>query len=270
MTDALLFNGVLLLYAAAMIGYLASLLSRRVTAAKVGAWVLTAAFVLHTLVFVFQAVERSSSPVINRAEALSFFAWAAAGIYLAIQWKGRVKVLGAFITPVLVILMIMASSHCFGSNGVPPLTGGLVTIHIILSIAAEALFLLAGLAGLVYLIQNEFLKHRKIGGLSRVLPSLGDLDRVNGLCLSLGFVFLTLGITVGSFWARIVWGPIWNGDPKQVSTLIIWLVYAFLLHQRVAIGWNGRKAAIGSLAAILLICFSLIGVSEFLKTTHHF
>ena len=270
MTDALFYNGALILYVAAMVAYLASLLIRRVSVAKTGGWILASAFALHTLAFAVRSIERGGAPVINISEALSFFAWAAAGAYLAIQWKGRVKVLGAFITPVLVILMIGASSGYFGSGGAQPLAGGLVTVHIVLCIAAEALFLMAGSAGLVYLIQNELLKHRRIGGISRVLPSLGDLDRINGLCLVVGFVLLTLGMIVGSFWARIVWGPVWNGDPKQVVTLIIWVVYAFLIHQRVAIGWNGRKAAIGSVAAILLVWFSLMGVSVFLKSTHHF
>ena len=42
------------------------------------------------------------------------------------------------------------------------------------------------------------------------MMAAADLDRINHLCLSIGFPLLTLGVLAGSFWARIVWGsPMW-------------------------------------------------------------
>lgn len=272
--DSVFFKAALFAYFASTVGYLAALLMKRVVPARISAWVLLAACVLHGVSFTFRVAGIGTNPVVNIHEALSFFAWVLSGIYLIIQWKTKVKVLGAFVAPVALLLMIGASAGVPGFGGevtiLQNLKGGLVTFHVILSIVGEALFAIAGCAGIVYLIQNDFLKHRKMTGLSRILPSLGDLDRINHVCLLIGFPFLTIGILAGSVWARIVWGSHWNWDPKQVWTLVIWIFYAVLLHQRLAIGWNGRRAAIWSIFAILLIVFAMIGVNAFHVTTHRF
>ena len=107
----------------------------------------------------------------------------------------------------------------------------------------EALFAVASCAGLMYLIQDDMIKKKKTGSLIRLFPSLRDLDRINHLCLVWGFPLLTLGVLAGSLWARIVWGSHWQWDSKQVWTLLAWGSYGFLLHQRLAIGWQGRRAA---------------------------
>lgn len=272
--DVLLFQAALAAYFISTLGYLTSLAAKRVGPARASAWVLLAAFVLHAFAFAFRAAGIGMVPVLNLPEALSFLAWLVAGSYLVIQWKAKVKILGVFIAPVALLLMIGASAGYGGITGdiaiLRTLKGGLVTVHVILSIMGEALFAIAGCAGLVYLIQNDFLKHRKVTWFSRMLPSLGDLDRINHFCLLIGFPLLTLGVIAGSIWARVVWGSHWDWDPKQVWTLIVWFVYAVLLHQRLAIGWNGRKAAVWSVAATLILFFMLIGVNAFHVTSHRF
>ena len=270
----ILFNGALVLYIFAMIGYLVSVLIKRVSAAKLSTWILLAAFVLHGISLGGRAFGTNMNPAVNLSEALSFLAWIIAGVYLIIQWHARVKVLGIFVAPVSLLLMIGASSqHGAPDAGVAllqHLRGVLVTLHVILSISAEAFFAIAGCAALVYLIQNDFLKHRRMNAFSRMLPALGDMDRINRACLLIGFPLLTLGIIAGSMWARVVWGSNWSWDPKQVWTLATWMAYAVLLHQRLAIGWSGRKAAIWSAAATALMFFGLIYVNAFHTTTHRF
>ena len=274
MKEVFFFNAALIAYFAATIGYMTSLLIKRVSAAGISVWILLTAFVMHGLSFAFRSIGMDMNPVVNLPEALSFLAWVVTGSYLVIQWKVKAKVLGIFITPILLLLMIGASSGYGEPVGhlalLQNVKGGLVTTHVILSLTAEALFAVAGCAGLGYLIQSDFLKHRKVTPFSRMLPSLGDLDRINHVCLLLGFPLLTLGIIAGSLWARVVWGSHWNWDPKQVWTLVIWIVYAVLLHQRLAIGWTGRKVAICSIAATVLLFFTLIGVNAFHTTTHRF
>ncbi|MFB3926510.1 MAG: c-type cytochrome biogenesis protein CcsB [Syntrophales bacterium] len=269
--DLLFFKIALFAYFLSTAGYTISLLAKRVLPARLSAWIFLSAFLLHTVSLLFRGVDAGLNPAANLHEALSFFAWAVSGIYLFIQSKTKTKVLGAFVAPVSFLLMLAAAGGLGASLAVPSvLKGSLVTLHIVLSIIGEALFALAGCAGVVYLIQDTFIKHRKMTGFSRILPSLGDLDRINHLCLLLGFPLLTLGVIAGSIWAGTVWGSHWNWDPKQVFTLIAWLSYAVLLHQRLAIGWSGRKAALLSIAAFLVILFTLIGVNVMFTTSHSF
>ena len=50
--------------------------------------------------------------------------------------------------------------------------------------------------------------------------------------VSLGFPLLTLGLVLGAVWGKIAWGDYWNWDPKELWSLISWLVYLAYLHWR--------------------------------------
>ncbi len=269
--DIILFRVALAVYLLSALGYLGSLYIRRVLAARVSTWIFFSAFALHTLFFAFRCIKTGQNPVISFHETLSFFAWAMAGIYLAFQLKTKTRVLGAFVSPVTFLLMIAASTDLGGYVSIPAaLQSNLVPVHVILSVTGEALFALATCAGAMYLIQEGLLKNKKVSSFSKVLPSLTDLDRINHMCLMLGFALLTLGILVGSIWARSVWGSLWQWDPKQTWTLTAWFTYAVLLHQRLAMGWKGHKAALFTLLAFAVLLISLVLVSLLFVTAHRF
>lgn len=275
--DVIFFKAVLAIYFLSALGYFASLYVRRVLAAKMATWVLAAAFISHTFFLIFRYAETGQAPVISFHEALSFFAWAMTGIYLAFQLKTKTRVLGAFVSPIVCLLMILASIGLGGIGGIGGqvfipliLQGNLVSIHVALAVTGEALFSLASCAGAMYLLQEGFIKHKNMGSFTKVLPSLGDLDRINRISLLLGFPLLTLGILAGSIWAGTVWGKHWQWDPKQVWTLTAWIFYALILHQRIAIGWKGHKAALFSLLAFVILLISFIAVNLFFTTAHTF
>jgi len=239
--------------------------------ARISTWIFFSAFILHAASFLFRCVETGHSPFVNLYNSLSFFAWAISGVYLAFQVKTKTRVLGAFVSPVAFLLMMVASIRLGEGVSMPAILEGYwVPVHIILSISGEALFTLACLAGAMYLIQDRFIKSKKVSGFSRLLPPLRDLDRINHICLLWGFPLLTLGVIAGSIWARTVWGSHWQWDPKQVWTLIVWGFYAILLHQRLAIGWKGRKVAFFSIVAFLILLFAFVGANVFFITSHRF
>lgn len=271
MTDAILFKTALAVYFLSALLYGASLWGKRVFLARVGAGLMFAALMVHTLSFAALLLFEGETPAIGIHAALSLFAWVMAAAYLALQLKTKTRVLGAFVSPVICLFMVVASISLGGVVIVPPmLRGSLVTVHVILSVAGEALFAVASCAGLMYLIQDGLIRRKRAGGLSRLLPPLGDLDRINHICLLGGVPLLTLGGLVGSVWARIVWGSHWQWDPKQVWALTAWGSYAILLHQRLAIGWRGRTAARWSLALFVILLVLLIVGLPFFGTLHRF
>jgi cytochrome c-type biogenesis protein CcsB len=272
MTGAVLFKVALALYLASACVYGASLWVRRVFPARLAAGVMLAALVVHTLSFALRWLAAGQTQLIGLYDGLSLFAWVMAAAYLVLQLKTKTRVLGAFVSPVVGLLMVAASVGLAGAVEAPAtLSGTLVTVHVLLSVAGEALFAVAASAGLAYLIQDGMLRRKKAGGgMSRLLPPLEDLDRINHHCLLIGVVLLTLGVLAGSLWARIVWGSHWQWDPKQVWTLLVWGSYAFLLHQRLAIGWRGRTAARWSLALFVVLLALLIPGLSLLGTLHRF
>ncbi|MGD9334007.1 MAG: cytochrome c biogenesis protein CcsA, partial [Desulfobacterales bacterium] len=100
------------------------------------------------------------------------------------------------------------------------------------------------------------------------LPSLELLDTTGYACIVTGFTMLTLGLITGFIYAKSVWGRFWGWDPKEVWSGITWLLYAALLHQRLTVGWRGRRAAIMAIIGFAVILFTFFGVN-FLLQGHH-
>jgi cytochrome c-type biogenesis protein CcsB len=269
--DTLFFKAALAAYLASTAAYLVSLGVRRVVFARVATWILGLAVVLHSAHFLLVVQERSVGFAVNIFEAMSFFAWIVSVAYLALQFRTKTRVLGAIVAPFAVLVMMLSSLGLEGTLAIPDdLQSRLVPIHVTLSIIGEGLFALASLAGIMYCIQDRQIRQRKMGTLARYLPSLGDLDNINRLGLQWGFPSLTLGLIVGSIWARTAWGgSSWATDPKTIWSFAAWCFYAFLLHQRLAIGWKGKKVAVLSILALLVLISAFIGVS-FVSSVHRF
>jgi ABC-type transport system involved in cytochrome c biogenesis permease subunit len=73
--------------------------------------------------------------------------------------------------------------------------------------------------------------------------------------LAVGFAFLTLGMVTGIFWSKQAWATYWRWNPKEVCSLIIWLIYLVQIHQRFTVGWRGRRAAlmfVGGFAVVMI------------------
>lgn len=67
-----------------------------------------------------------------------------------------------------------------------------------------------------------------------------------------GFPLLTLGLFLGSVWGKYAWGDWWGWDPKELWSLVCWLVYALYLHTRFA--WPKRYQVHHLLNIIGLAC----------------
>ena len=269
--EIVLFAAALCSCVLATAGYLLSLLVKKATLAGISTWVLAAGFILLTLYLLVAATHRAGWDNFGSRYFLSVYAWAIAGIYLATQFKTATRLLGAFIAPFILLFLIAATGQGSDKNLVPPQwQGGLTSLHLVLAIAGEALFVLASAAGAMFLIQNRLLKHKKPGSLGRLLPSLGDLDRINHLGLLWGFPLLTIGMIGGAVYAAFVWGGPWPADPKVIWSFAVWIVYGFLLHQRLAIGWKGSRMAVLSCVGFVVFLLSALVIRFCLATVHNF
>ena len=265
------FRIAFVLCAVSTFGYLSSLLIRKVKLAKISTWILSAAFGFLTVNLLFAVI--ISSGLINPGsrDFLSLCAWAVCGAYLALQFKTKTRILGVFISPFILLFMIAAAGQEASKYLLPQnLQSWLTAVHLFLAIVGEALFVLASCAGAMFIIQNRLLKHKKLSRMSRLLPSLNDLDRINHICLLWGFPVLSMGIIVGAVFAELNWRAGWLGDPKIIWTFAGWIIYGFLLHQRLAIGWKGYRMAVFSFAAFLLLLLSYGSVRFCFSTLHNF
>ena len=75
------------------------------------------------------------------------------------------------------------------------------------------------------------------------------------------WVFLTIGIALGSWWAyyELGWGGFWFWDPVENASLMPWLFAAALLHSAIVVEKREALKSWTILLAILAFGFSLIG-----------
>lgn len=75
------------------------------------------------------------------------------------------------------------------------------------------------------------------------------------------WMFLTIGIALGSLWAyyELGWGGFWFWDPTENASFMPWLIAAALLHSAIVVEKRESLKAWTILLAILAFGFSLIG-----------
>nr|YP_009767718.1 cytochrome c biogenesis protein [Neoapaloxylon tuberosum]QIS98336.1 cytochrome c biogenesis protein [Neoapaloxylon tuberosum] len=86
-----------------------------------------------------------------------------------------------------------------------------------------------------------------------------QLDRWSHRIISLGFLFLTIGILSGAVWANEAWGSYWNWDPKETWAFITWTIFAIFLHTRK--NWEGVNSSIVASMGFLIIWVCYFGIN---------
>ena len=267
--NLIFFEGALVIYLIGMVAALAYLITLRKSLSWMSSLAIFIGFLMHTSAVVSRYLEAGYTPITNLHEALSFFAWAIIAVYLILQMKYRIEVMAAFVSPIAIIMISLASIFPREIFPLPPaLQSFWLPIHVTLAFLGNALFAVAFAIAIMYLLQEGQIKGKKIGSVYHRLPSLKVLDELNYRCLTWGFPLLTFGIVSGAVWAQSAWGTYWSWDPKETWSLITWFVYAALLHGRLTIGWRGRKAAILAIIGFASAIFTFLGVNLLLTGLH--
>lgn len=211
-------------------------------------------FLSHTVAFGYNCLQGSYPTLIELRNAISFYGWLMVGVYLLVQLKYRLTVLGCFIAPLAFLMSLAAFTLGTESEAIPPaIRTYWLPLHVTLALSGNAMFALAFGVGVLYLLEEYQLKRKKMTVLHTRLPSLETLDRFNYVFLVWGFPLMTLGIITGSIQARLHWGDYWSWDPRQITSAITWLLYGVLIHGRFTAGWRGKKAAIWTIVGFAVV-----------------
>lgn len=258
----ILFYLIAIAYLAAACVYTAYLFKRKDGVVVIAGRILMVGVALHTIAIIVKWVDMGRTPVTTLHESLFFFSWITAALYLAILFKYKLRVLGVFVAPFALVLLITASFLPNRVMALPPVLASYwLPAHVIMAFLGNAFFALAFFLGIMYIIQDHYLKNRKFKGIYYIMPSLDILDELNYKCLQYGFPLLTLAIITGAIWSESSLGSYWDWKPRQIWSLITWFLYAALLHGRLTTGWRGRKAAIFSGVAFAVLVGSFIVIN---------
>jgi cytochrome c-type biogenesis protein CcsB len=208
----------------------------------------------NTVALVVRSALSGHPPVTGLFEYLTLFAWAIVVGFVLLWRRKGLELVTIFGAPVAFAMIVLASlfPEAIERQLIPALQSYWLWIHVSLAVLGEAAFAVAFVASLLYLVgaARDF----------RGLPDADTLDAVTYRAVGVGFPLFTIGaLFAGAVWAQKAWGTPWSWDPKEVSSLIVWLVYAIYLHVRLVRGWRGRRTAGLAIAGFALTFFTILG-----------
>jgi ABC-type transport system involved in cytochrome c biogenesis permease subunit len=213
-------------------------------------------FAVHTASMVGRSVAAGEMPFTDLFEYTVFFSWAVTLVYI-VFFRRKLPLVGSLATFVVIFLLLGAATMFFYSDAtggkMPALRSHWLYIHVSLAALGETFFAIGFVASLIYLIRRRATQEYLTG-----------LDHLTYRAISMGFPLFTAGALVaGAIWAKQAWGAYWSWDPKEVLSLVVWLVYAVYLHARLVRGLRGVPAAAISIAGFLLTIFTIFGTMIF-------
>ena len=269
----------LIVYAAAAVAYGIHFARRDAAVGRAATTLLLFGALVHTFVIGMQTMEVRHVPIANPSRAVSSFVWLLTLSYLYLELTTDERSMGVFILPVIVGLQTIPAIFPGMESQDPVLDSPWFWVHVSSLLFAYASFGLAGLLGATYMLQFKEIKKKHLGYFYTRLPSLQILDVMNSRAVTVGWIFLTLGVIIGAVWTAQARGIAPNDpnikamsldDPKIFIALLTWGVYSFAVLARRTLGWTGRRAAWLSALGFAFAMLNFLPINYFVTTSHTF
>ena len=254
--DLILTVGAVIAYflATMLIGFEAFLSRRRLLPVRTA--VLLIGLAVHTAALISRTASSGEMPLTDLFEYTLFLSWAVVLVYL-VFFRRRLPAVGSLAMLVVVFLMLGSSFLYYSDPSgarMPALRSHWLYIHVSLAALGETFFAVGFVSSVIYLLRRR----------TQDAGSLAALDGLTYKAISMGFPLFTAGAMVaGAIWAKQAWGAYWSWDPKEVLSLVVWLIYAIYLHARLVRGMRGPVAAAISITGFLLTVFTIFGTLIF-------
>jgi cytochrome c-type biogenesis protein CcsB len=253
------------LYAAAVGLYVATWRSTRQLVAHLATATMAAALAVNLSLVVGRWIEADRAPFKSLFESLVFFSFTMGVVYLAMERLYRTRVFGALAAlGSLGALMYAVLKWDAEIVKLPPaLQSGWFVPHVVVYFIGYGALFFATAVSVLQLLASRYPSFQKLLRLRAGTVLSGnavDLEQVSYDAVKFGFTLLTVGLLVGSVWAKSAWGDFWVWDPKENWSLVTWLVYGSYLHLRKVKGWRGDRAAWLNIAGFAVVMFTYLGM----------
>lgn len=219
---------------------------------------------LHLAALVLRGLATSRVPWGNMYEYIMAITFVGVVTWLVLLRKYPLRHLSAFVLLPVVILMFVGGTMLYAVAAPlqPALQSYWLVIHVAAAAASSGVFLIPGVASILYLIRSAHDRDPvKFGRFAPKLPSADILDKVAYRTTVFAFPVFTFGILCGAVWAEAAWGRFWGWDPKETVAFVAWVVYAAYLHSRATAGWRGTRAAVINIVGFAVTVFNLFFVN---------
>lgn len=131
-------------------------------------------------------------------------------------------------------------------------------IHIILSLSAYAVLLMATIQAVILWFQNRELKNKQKRRIwVSLLPSFQAMETLLFDMLIAGFALLTVALGFGFFTIENFFGQ--HLAHKTAFSIVSWFIYGSLLIGHYKFGWRGQKAIRFTIMGFFLLALGFIG-----------
>jgi ABC-type uncharacterized transport system permease subunit len=213
-------------------------------------------FAFQTAFLVLRGHALNACPLTNLFEVLIFLSWSMVLLYFVVGTTYRLSLLGVFTAPLAFIFQAFALIAPLDSPPGPRarvVAQPWLETHAAISIVAYGAFALAGVAGVMYLIQERQLKTHRFRSLFFHLPPIADLAVAINRLIYTGFILLTLGLLSGFAvrveWSKVIWG------------VGVWLIYGGILQADKLRRVTPRRVAQLAVAAYSITLATLWGLN---------
>ncbi len=262
----IMFTSSLVVYFVAALVSHFGVVTKKDRAASLGLGLAILAAVLHLAVIVQRWVVSGQPPMVQLYDLILMYSWLIVVVALVLSVRFSVtwlRSLGAAVGA-----LALAGTSFIDSNVkplVPALQSNWLTVHVITSFVSYA-----GLT-VSFTLAGAFLAKQARQGASD--SSRETAERYESLvykCVLFSFPLLTVAIVTGAVWAKSAWGTYWSWDPKEVWSLITWLIYAIYLHVRLRPNWRGKRAIILNMVGFAAMLFTWFGVNYLISGLHSY
>lgn len=197
-------------------------------------------------------------PLTNYFEVFVFLGWAMVLFYLLIGPTYRLSLLGVFTSPFVftlqcAVLLWPGLDKIAVQSKLAP--NPWMELHAASSMVAYGAFALAGVAGLMYLVQERQLKTHHLRSIFFHLPPIRDLAVANRRLILVGFALLAVGISAG-----FAIGSITSHMSKVAWSCGVLVLYGIILGAEYRHLLSPRRGAWLSVAAFGIVLCTLWGI----------
>nr|YP_009486260.1 cytochrome c biogenesis protein [Coptis quinquesecta]AWB12403.1 cytochrome c biogenesis protein [Coptis quinquesecta]QPJ79333.1 cytochrome c heme attachment protein [Coptis quinquesecta] len=262
---------------------------------------MVATFLCITGLLVIRWIYSGHLPLSNLYESLMFLSWSFSIIHMVPYFRNHKNNLNAITAPSTIFTQGFATSDLLTKMHqstilVPALQSQWLMMHVSMMVLSYAALLCGSLLSVALLVitfrknieifgkyKNNYLttgpfyfgELQYVNEISNVLRNncfisfrnyhryqlIQQLDCWSSRVISLGFIFLTIGILSGAVWANEAWGSYWNWDPKETWAFITWTIFAIYLHTRTTENLQGSNSAIVASMGFFIIWICYFGVN---------